>query len=138
LCGIEIPCEFGPVGHSDADVPLHALMDAMLGALALGDIGRVFPDTEEQWRDADSICMLKAVYSDVKKHGYTLGNADITIVLQAPRISNYIDEMRGKIADSLGTDISRISVKATTEENMGFTGDGTGMSASAFVLLEKK
>jgi len=135
LCGVVIPCENGPDGNSDADVPLHALMDAMLGALALGDIGALFPAKDEKWRGASSAMMLKDVYALVQGRGYTLGNADITIVLEEPRLSPYITQMREKVADALGTDIRRISVKATTEEKMGFTGDGTGISATAAVLL---
>ena len=137
LCGIEIDSDFGPDGHSDADVPLHALMDAMLGALALGDIGKLFPNTDEKWRGADSMRMLKHVYSLVREHGYTLGNADITIVLQEPLISPYIDRMRTAIAGALGAEIGKVSVKATTEENMGITGNGVGMTSTAVVLLEK-
>ena len=137
LCGVELKSEFGPDGHSDADVPVHALMDAMLGALALGDIGNHFPDDDEKWRGASSIELLKAVCMLVNEHGYTLGNADITIVLQAPRISPHIGQMRACIADALGVLVEKISVKATTEERMGFTGDGTGISSYAVVLLEK-
>jgi len=137
LCGVEIPSDFGPDGYSDADVPLHALMDAMLGALAIGDIGKYFPDTEEKWHDADSIELLKRVYSSVKECGYILGNADIMIVLESPRLSPYIELMRTRIADAIGADISKISVKATTEEKMGYTGDGTGINSTAVVLLER-
>ena len=137
LCGVEIPSDFGPDGYSDADAPLHALMDAMLGALALGDIGKYFPDTDEKWHGADSIELLKEVYSSINERGYALGNADITIVLQAPRLSPYIESMRKRIADAIGTDISAISIKATTEEKMGYTGDGTGINSTAVVLLEK-
>ena len=136
LCGVEIHCGFGPDGHSDADVAVHALMDAMLGALALGDIGKLFPDDEQTWLDADSIELLKKVYILVTQKGYTLGNADITVVLQSPRIAPYIDAMRKKIADTLNADIAQISVKATTEEKMGFTGNGDGISATAAVLLQ--
>ena len=135
LCGVEIPNEFGPDGHSDADVPVHALMDAMLGALALGDIGMHFPVSDEKWRNADSIKMLKIVYSMVREQGYALGNADITIVLEQPRLSPYIRTMRENVAHALGAEVEQISVKATTEEKMGFTGDGTGIAASAVVLL---
>ena len=138
LCGVEINCEYGPDGHSDADVPVHALMDALLGALGLGDIGKLFPDGDEKWRGADSIGMLRQVCAEVGGHGYALGNADITIVLQAPKVSPYIGQMRQRVADALGVDISRVSVKATTEEGMGFTGDGTGVSSYAAVLLEEK
>jgi len=136
LCGVEIQSDFGPDGHSDADVPLHALMDALLGALALGDIGKYFPDSDEKWYMADSVGLLENVYALVRGRGYTLGNADITIILQAPRLSQYIDQMRARVAAALGSDIDRISVKATTEEKMGFTGDGTGIASTAVVLLE--
>ena len=138
LCGVEVPCGFGPDGHSDADVPLHALMDALLGALALGDIGKYFPDTDEKWRGASSAEMLKAVNGLVREHGYALGNADITIVMQSPRLSGYITEMRERVASALDAEVSAISVKATTEENMGFTGDGTGISSTAAVLLIRR
>jgi len=137
LCGVEIPCSFGPHGHSDADVPVHALMDALLGALSLGDIGKHFPDTDKKWKDADSIKLLKSTYSLVKKNGYSLGNTDITIVLQSPKISPYIEEMRKIIANAIETDVNNISIKATTEENLGFTGDGSGIFATAVVLLQK-
>jgi len=137
LCGVEIGCEFGPDGHSDADVPVHALMDAMLGAAALGDIGAHFPDTDEKWRGADSIELLKKVNATVNEQGYVLGNADITIVLQTPRLAPHIPQMRAKIADALSVDVGKISVKATTEEKMGFTGDGTGISSTAVALLYK-
>jgi len=135
LCGVEIPCDFGPDGHSDADAPLHALIDALLGAAALGDIGKYFPDTDKTWEMADSVKLLQKVYEVVKKNGYVLGNADITIVLQAPRLSPHIEVMRACIAAALETDVVNISVKATTEEKMGFTGDGTGISSTAVVLL---
>ena len=135
LCGIEIPSEFGPDGHSDADAPLHALIDALLGAAALGDIGTHFPDGDDKWHNADSVELLRAAYRLVRGKGYLLSNADITIVLQSPRISSYIGDMRARVSSALGTDVSNISVKATTEEKMGFTGDGTGISSSAIVLL---
>jgi len=137
LCGVEIPCSFGPDGHSDADVPVHALMDALLGALALGDIGKHFPDTDDKWKDADSIKLLKSTCELISSKGYTLGNADITIALQSPKLSPYIDKMRKTIADAINTDVDNISVKATTEENLGFTGDGSGIFAAAVVLLQK-
>jgi len=137
LCGVEVPNEFGPDGHSDADVPLHALMDALLGAAALGDIGMHFPDTDEKWRMADSVGLLRKVYSLVCERGYSLCNADITIVLQSPRLSPYIGQMRANIADAIGVEIGRISVKATTEEKMGFTGSGMGISSTAVALLEE-
>jgi len=135
LCGVEVPCDFGPDGHSDADVPLHALMDAMLGALALGDIGTIFPASEEKWRDADSIELLKTVYAMVGERGFKLENADVTVILEEPKLSPYIKQMRETIAEALAVDTDSISVKATTEEKMGFTGNGTGIAASAIVLL---
>jgi 2-C-methyl-D-erythritol 2,4-cyclodiphosphate synthase len=110
-------------------------MDAMLGAMALGDIGRWFPDSDKKWEMADSVELLSTVYTAVKDHGYILGNADITIIIQSPRLSPYIDEMRYVVANALDTDIGNISIKATTEEKMGFTGDGTGIAATATVLL---
>jgi len=136
LCGVHVPCDFGPEGHSDADAPLHALMDAMLGALCLGDIGKHFPDTDTKWKNADSTALLKHVYKLICEKGYTLGNADITIVLQSPRIAPYIDAMRESISNALLTDLSDISVKATTEEHLGFTGDGSGVASYAVILLK--
>ena len=138
LCGVEIPCELGPDGHSDADVPVHALIDALLGASALGDIGKHFPESDSKWKDANSIDLLTQTYSLIRLHGYTISNADITIVLETPRLFPYIDQMRESIAVALMTEIGNISVKATTEEGLGFTGDGTGISSSAVVLLVGK
>jgi len=135
LCGVEIPNDFGPDGHSDADVPIHALIDALLGAVALGDIGKHFPDTDSRWKDANSIELLEKAYTLVKSFGYSLGNADITIVLEAPRLSGYIELMRSNIALVMNTEVDNISIKATTEEKLGFTGDGSGISATAIVLL---
>lgn len=137
LCGVKIPSETGPDGHSDADVPIHALMDALLGALALGDIGKYFPDSEEKYKGADSLELLKTVYGEVLSRGYRLVNADITVIAQKPRLTPHIEEMRRRTAAALGTDMSRISVKATTEEKMGFTGEGLGISSHAVVLLER-
>ncbi len=137
LCGGCIPSDFGPDGHSDADAPLHALCDAMLGALALGDIGTHFPDTGGSYRGADSRELLSHAYRLVGDRGYALGNADITIILQAPKLGPNIDDMRESIARILGCGPERISVKATTEEFMGFTGSGEGIAASAVVLLKK-
>ena len=135
LCGVEILSDSGPDGHSDADVPVHALIDALLGAAALGDIGKHFPEDDDKWKNADSIDLLKRTYSLIKSHGYSLNNADITIVLESPRLSPYIDKMRKTVADALETDVGYVSVKATTEEKLGFTGDGTGISSTAVVLL---
>ena len=135
LCGVQVPSEFGPDGHSDADVAVHALMDALLGAAALGDIGKLFPDQADRWLGADSVEMLRQVMALLADHGYTFGNADITIVAQKPKLAPYIDAMRTRLAQAMETDIANISVKATTEEKMGFTGDGTGISAHAVVLL---
>ena len=135
LCGIEIPYEYGPDGHSDADVPVHALMDAILGAAALGDIGHMFPDSDKKWKNADSIEMLKLVWKKVCGLGYIFDNCDITIIAQKPKIASYIQRMREKIAEALDVDISQVSVKATTEEGLGFTGQLQGISAHAVVLL---
>jgi len=137
LCGVEIPCDFGPLGHSDADAPLHALMDALLGALALGDIGKLFPDTEKKWHMASSLELLKSVYSMVKEKDYTLSNADITIILESPKIAPYIETMRNTIANALCVDVDKISVKATTEEKPEQIGDGGEVKSAAVVLLQK-
>ena len=137
LCGVEIPCDLGPDGHSDADVPVHALIDALFGAAALGDIGRHFPDSDEKWKDADSIEILKKAYSLVRSTGLSIGNADITIVMESPKLSPYIEQMRTTVAEAIGTDAANISVKATTEEKLGLTGQGEGLSATAIVLLER-
>ncbi|MDR0905618.1 MAG: 2-C-methyl-D-erythritol 2,4-cyclodiphosphate synthase [Oscillospiraceae bacterium] len=136
LGGVKIPFALGSEGHSDADVPLHALCDALLGACALGDIGTHFPDTDLRWRGADSRVILAETYAKVAAAGYALGNADITIVAQSPKLAPYIAQMRKNIAQMLDCDVSQISVKATTEEKMGFTGSGEGLSSYAVVLLE--
>jgi 2-C-methyl-D-erythritol 4-phosphate cytidylyltransferase/2-C-methyl-D-erythritol 2,4-cyclodiphosphate synthase len=138
LCGVEIPNDFGPDGNSDADVPVHALIDAILGAAALGDIGKHFPESAPRWKDADSMELLKKAYALVRESGYTLGNADITIVLESPKLSDYIIQMREVLAKALETDAGNISVKATTEEQLGFTGNGSGIAASAVALLMKQ
>ena len=138
LCGVEIPSPFGPDGHSDADVSAHALMDAILGALAMGDIGKLFPDKDPMYKGADSIELLKQVGRMAAEKGYKLINADITIIAQEPKLSAYIEKMREKIAAALETDVENISVKATTEEKMGFTGDCTGISSHAVVLLDRQ
>ncbi len=137
LGGVEIPYEKGLLGHSDADAALHALMDAMLGALALGDIGKHFPDTDEKYRGISSLRLLEETAGLVRAEGYELVNADITIVAQRPKLAPYIPEMRRVIADTLGADLGDISVKATTEEGLGFTGSGEGLAARAVVLMEK-
>jgi 2-C-methyl-D-erythritol 2,4-cyclodiphosphate synthase len=137
LGGVEIPHDVGPDGHSDADVPVHALMDALLGALALGDIGAYFPDSDPAYKDADSLVLLKRVYANIIKRGYRLSNADVTIIAQKPKLAPYIPDMRRRIADTLGVALEQISVKATTEEKMGFTGEGLGIASHAVVLLEE-
>ncbi len=137
LGGVDIPHETGLLGHSDADVVVHAIMDAMLGALALGDIGKHFPDSDPKYSGADSIMLLKKVMEIIVEHGYTVGNIDSTIICQAPKLAPYIDTMRRNIAAAAGCDISRISVKATTEEKLGFTGAKEGISAHAVCILHK-
>ncbi len=137
LGGVEIPYEKGLLGHSDADAALHALADALLGALALGDIGQHFPDSDERWRGADSLVLLRAVYDMVKARGYALGNADLTIMAQRPKLAPHIPLMRARIAAALETAAENVSVKATTEEGLGFTGRGEGIAARAVVLLDK-
>ena len=135
LGGVEIPYELGLEGHSDADVLVHAIMDALLGAAALGDIGQHFPDNDDKYLGADSIKLLKAVGRLIKEQGYTVGNIDSTILCQRPKLKDYIVSMRGTIAKALGIDISQVSVKATTEEGLGFTGSGEGIAAHAVCLL---
>lgn len=137
LCGVEVPHLLGLLGHSDADVATHALMDAMLGALAMGDIGKLFPDTDERFRGADSIKLYQHVYSLIQERGFQLVNADVTIVAQKPKLRPYIDQMRKRLAEAIGVDVEQISVKATTTEKMGFEGEERGISAHAVCLLEK-
>lgn len=137
LGGVDIPWEKGLLGHSDADVLLHALMDAMLGAAALGDIGRHFPDSDERYEGADSLQLLRETARLLAAAGYRLVNADCTILAQRPKLMPYIAAMRENIAAALGTDVEAISVKATTEEGLGFTGDGSGIAAHAVVLIER-
>ena len=136
LGGVEIPYEKGLDGHSDADVLTHAVMDALLGAAALGDIGKRFPDTDDRYLGADSIELLRAVNVALAEHGWRLGNLDATVIAQRPKLAPYIDQMRARIAAALGADISAVSVKATTEERLGFTGDGSGIAAHAVCLIE--
>ena len=133
---MEIPYEKGLLGHSDADVLLHAVTDAILGAAGLGDIGRHFPDTEEAWKGADSAVLLTRAMVLVREQGYRVGNVDATIVAQAPKLAPYIPAMREKIARCLGVEAARVNVKATTEEYLGFTGRGEGMAAYAVCGLE--
>lgn len=136
LGGVEIPYEKGLLGHSDADVLLHAVMDAVLGAAALGDIGRHFPDTDPAYRGADSLALTRAVAALIHEHGYTVGNIDATILCQKPKLAPYIEEMRRNIAAAFGVAADAVSVKATTEEHLGFTGEGLGIAAHAVALLE--
>ena len=138
LGGVEIPWEKGLLGHSDADVLLHALMDAMLGAAALGDIGAIFPDNDIRYEGADSMELLRQVKALLDEKGWRVGNMDATIIAQKPKLSPFIPAMRKNIADLLGIDLSAVSVKATTEEHLGFTGRGEGISAQAVVLLRGK
>ena len=138
LGGADIPFEKGLLGHSDADVLLHAISDSLLGALALGDIGKLFPDNDPQYEGADSLVLLKRVYEVVKEKGYEIGNIDATVLPQRPKLRPYIETMRENIARVLRTDIDNVNVKATTEEKLGFTGRGEGISAHAVCLLEKK
>ncbi len=134
LCGAEIPFEMGLLGHSDADAAVHALMDAILGALALGDIGKLFPDSDPQYKDCDSMKLLERVIALMSERGFSLGNLDITIVVERPKLSPYIGLMRENLASAFGCDISRVSVKATTEEGLGLA--GKGIAAHASVIIE--
>lgn len=136
LGGVEIPYEKGLLGHSDADVLLHAIMDAVLGAAALGDIGKHFPDTDPAYKGADSMALTRAVAELIRQHGYTVGNIDATILCQAPKLAPHIAAMRQNIATAFGVEPDAISVKATTEEHLGFTGEGLGIAAHAVALLE--
>ena len=137
LGGVEIPYELGLLGHSDADVLLHAIMDALLGACALGDIGKHFPDTDEKYKGADSLKLLEEVYKKINSLGFEIGNIDATIIAQAPKLLPYIEKMREKIALACNTSIENINVKATTEEKLGFTGRKEGISAHAVCILVK-
>ena len=137
LGGVKIPYEKGLLGHSDADVLLHAVSDALLGAAALGDIGKHFPDTDPAYKGANSLELLKIVAKKVQDAGFTVGNVDVTMIAQAPKLRPYIDQMRQNIADAVGTDVGRVNVKATTEERLGFTGTGEGMACHAVCLLEE-
>ena len=138
LGGVKIPHRLGLLGHSDADVLLHAISDALLGALALGDIGKHFPDTDPAYKGADSIVLLQNVVKLIEAQGYAVGNIDATILAQQPKLRPYIDEMRANIAKAVGAELSQISVKATTEEHLGFTGREEGIAAHAVCLLMEK
>ena len=138
LGGIEIPYEKGLLGHSDADVLTHALMDALLGAAALGDIGKLFPDNDPNYAGADSAELLKRVRTVVHEAGYRVGNVDCTVIAQRPKLAPYIPAMREKLAAAMGVDVTQVSVKATTEEHLGFTGEGLGIAAHSVALLEEK
>ena len=135
LGGVEIEHEKGLLGHSDADVLLHAIMDSILGALALGDIGKHFPDTDEKYKGADSMKLLEHVYNLIKEKGYAIGNLDATIIAQAPKMAPHIQKMRENIARVLNTDINNVNDKATTEEGLGFTGNKEGISSQSICLL---
>ena len=133
--GVEIPYEKGLLGHSDADVLLHAVADALLGAAALGDIGCLFPDTDPQYAGADSLELLRQVASKVRQAGYSVCNVDATVLMQRPKLRPFIGDMRRNIADALGIPVSAVSVKATTEEGLGFTGTGEGVAAHSVCLI---
>lgn len=135
LGGVTIPYERGLLGHSDADVLLHALMDALLGAAALGDIGRLFPDSDERYRGADSRVLLREVADLLERSGFSVGNVDVTLIAQRPKIAPYVPRMRENIAADLRLPLEAVSVKATTEEGLGFTGSGEGMAAQAAATL---
>lgn len=137
LGGVEIPFQKGLLGHSDADVLLHAICDALLGAAALGDIGKHFPDSDERYKGIDSRVLLREVCALLKNNGYEIINIDSTIVLQRPKIGEYIGEMVKNVADDCGVDVSAVNVKATTEEKLGFTGSGEGAAAHAVCLIKK-
>ena len=137
LGGVKIPYERGLLGHSDADVLLHAVSDALLGAAGLGDIGKHFPDTDPQYKVADSLKLLEVVAQRVQEAGYRVSNIDVTMIAQRPKLRPHIPQMEANIAAAVGVDVSRINVKATTEEKLGFTGTGEGMSCHAVCLLEE-
>ena len=136
LGGVDIPYEKGLLGHSDADVLTHAIMDALLGAAALGDIGKLFPDNDPAYAGADSLVLLERVGERIAQAGYRVGNIDATILAQRPKLAPHIPQMRANLAHRLGLDVDQVSVKATTEEGLGFTGTGEGMAAHAVCLLE--
>lgn len=133
--GVDIPHTAGLLGHSDADVLVHAIMDSLLGAAALGDIGKHFPDTDERYLGADSLSLMREVAELLYRNGYSIGNVDATVIAQAPKLSPHIEKMRENIAQTLGTETDRVSVKATTEEGLGFSGEGLGIAAHAVALI---
>ncbi|MCI6679073.1 MAG: 2-C-methyl-D-erythritol 2,4-cyclodiphosphate synthase [Oscillibacter sp.] len=137
LGGVTVPFDRGLLGHSDADVLTHAVMDALLGAAALGDIGQLFPDSDAAYAGADSIALLERVTALLREHGWQVGNVDATVVAQTPKLAPYIPEMRRRLAEAMGLDVDCVSVKATTEERLGFTGSGEGMAAHAVALIER-
>ena len=138
LGGVEVPWEMGLLGHSDADVLTHAVMDALLGAAGLGDIGRLFPDTDPAYAGADSLVLLDAVMERLRAAGYRVGNVDATVLAQRPKLAPHIPAMRDNLARRMGVTPDRVNVKATTEEKLGFTGAGEGMAAHAVCLLEEE
>lgn len=138
LGGVNIPYEKGLLGHSDADVLTHAVMDALLGAAALGDIGKHFPDSDPAYKGADSLVLAQHVAALIRQHGYSIGNVDATVIAQAPKLASHIPQMKQNLASALGCDADRINVKATTEEHLGFTGQGLGIAAHAICLLESR
>ena len=138
LGGVDIPWEKGLLGHSDADVLTHAVMDALLGAAGLGDIGRHFPDTDSAYAGADSLKLLEHVVKLLGERGFSVGNVDATVLAQRPKLAPHIPQMRDNLARTMGVDPSRINIKATTEEGLGFTGSGEGMAAHAVALIEEK
>ena len=136
--GVNVPYEKGLLGHSDADVLLHAIMDSVLGAMALGDIGKHFPDTDPAYKGADSMMLCAAVYDLMARNGYVIGNIDATVIAQAPKLAPHISLMRENIAKAFKTNIDNVNVKATTEEKLGFTGEGLGIAAHAVCLIVKQ
>ena len=137
LGGVTVPFDRGLLGHSDADVLTHAVMDALLGAAALGDIGKLFPDSDAAYAGADSIALLERVTALLREHGWQAGNVDATVVAQTPKLAPYIPDMRRRLAEAMRLDVDCVSVKATTEERLGFTGSGEGMAAHAVALIER-
>ena len=137
LGGVTVPFDRGLLGHSDADVLTHAVMDALLGAAALGDIGQLFPDSDAAYAGADSIALLERVTALLREHGWQVGNVDATVVAQTPKLAPYVPDMRRRLAEAMGLDVDCVSVKATTEERLGFTGSGEGMAAHAVALIER-